>query len=117
MSGARWDQRISPNTITDNVHDAAVNGLRLASEHILTESRAITPVDTARLQQSGAATVDETSLRAAVSYDTPYAAIVHEDLQARHLPPGQAKFLEDAAAEAAETVEALIAAAIAQALE
>lgn len=31
----------------------------------------------------------------AIIYDTPYASIVHEDLQTRH-PNGEAKFLEKA---------------------
>lgn len=51
----------------------AARGLKLAVEHLLQASRALVPHEEGTLERSGVASVDEGGLRAAVSYDTPYA--------------------------------------------
>ncbi|WP_404959015.1 hypothetical protein [Streptomyces sp. 147326] len=88
----------------------AIRGLRLAAEHILAESRKRVPIEEATLERSGTATVDEADLKAAISYDTPYAVRQHEELTYRHDAGRTAKYLEGPmtteAAQAAEIIAA-----------
>lgn len=94
----------------------AARGLRVASEYVLGLSRAQVPIDEALLERSGVATVDETALTAAVSYDTPYAVRQHEELTYRHDPGRKAKYLEDPLNESAGTVARIIAAQVRRSL-
>ena len=94
------------------INRAAARGLLLAAEHVLAESRKRVPIDEGTLERSGAAVVDEAELTAGVSYDTPYAVRVHEDMTARHAPGRSAKYLESVLPEQARMVEALIAAQV-----
>jgi len=94
----------------------AVRGLLLGAEHLLAESRKEVPIAEGTLERSGAATVDEHDLVAGVTYDTLYAARVHEDLTARHSPGRKAKFLEDPANREAAVIGELIAAQVRRAL-
>jgi hypothetical protein len=73
---------------------AAGRGLALAAEHILTESQKIVPIEEGTLGRSGVASVDENKLRGAVSFDTPYAVVQHEDLTLAHDAGRTAKYLE-----------------------
>ncbi|MEX5711827.1 hypothetical protein AB1484_26925 [Parafrankia sp. FMc6] len=102
--------------IAAEVHAAAAQGLRLAGEHLVTESRKLVPLETGALERSGTATVDDGDLEAAVSYDTPYAVPVHEDLTAQHDNGRQAKYLEQALETHQDTLQELIAAQIRRAL-
>ncbi|WP_432001778.1 hypothetical protein [Streptomyces sioyaensis] len=95
----------------------AARGLRLASEHVLAKSRERVPIEEGTLERSGVATVDESALTAAVSYDTVYAVRQHEELNYRHDAGRSAKYLEDPLNEQAATVAALIAAAVRRALD
>ena len=72
----------------------AGRGLFLAAEYILEKSRALVPIEEGTLERSGVASVDEGNLRAAVSYDTPYACRQHEELGWAHDAGRQAKYLE-----------------------
>jgi hypothetical protein len=94
----------------------AVRGLHVGSEHLLSASRAIVPLEEGTLERSGKATVDEGALQASVSYDTVYAARQHEELTWRHAPGRSAKYLEGPAVEEADTIQGLIAAQIRRAL-
>nr|WTB07396.1 minor capsid protein [Streptomyces antimycoticus] len=94
----------------------AIRGLRIGAEHVLTESRKRVPIEEATLERSGVATVDESSLTAAVSYDTPYAIRQHEELNYRHDPGRTAKYLEGPLTEQAATVAAIIAAELRRSL-
>ncbi|MDX3063415.1 hypothetical protein PV518_14690 [Streptomyces sp. ND04-05B] len=94
----------------------AVRGLRIAAEHVLTESRKVVPIEEATLERSGVATVDETRLTAAVSYDTVYAVRQHEELNYRHDPGRTAKYLERPLTEQADTVAEIIAAQLRRSL-
>jgi hypothetical protein len=76
------------------IRAATVRGLALWAENLLSESRAIVPLDEATLSRSGVASVDEDELTAAVSYDTSYAVRQHEDMMLRHPGGRQAKYLE-----------------------
>jgi hypothetical protein len=73
---------------------AAADGLREASEFLLGESLKVVPREEAILAASGATDVDPVSMRATVSFDTPYAARQHEELTWRHRPGQTAKYLE-----------------------
>ncbi|MGV9282118.1 minor capsid protein [Streptomyces sp. NPDC003730] len=95
---------------------AAARGLVLAAEHVLAESLEIVPLDEGPLQNSGTASVDEGDLTAAVSYDTPYAARQHEELDYRHAPGRQAKYLEQPLNANRGQVQQLIAAELRRAL-
>ncbi|AYD86203.1 hypothetical protein SEA_DAROLANDSTONE_11 [Streptomyces phage Darolandstone] len=94
----------------------AVRGLRIAAEHVLTESRKVVPIEEATLERSGVATVDETRLTAAVSYDTVYAVRQHEELNYRHDPGRTAKYLERPLTEQADAVAEIIAAQLRRSL-
>lgn len=94
----------------------AVRGLRVAAEHVLTQSRKVVPIEEATLERSGVATVDESSLTAAVSYDTPYAVRQHEELNYRHDAGRTAKYLERPLTEEAANVAAIIAAELRRSL-
>ncbi|MGD3112684.1 hypothetical protein [Streptomyces sp. YGL11-2] len=101
---------------TGAIREAAARGALLGAEHVLQASRQRVPIAEGTLERSGAASVDEQQLAAAVSYDTPYARRVHEDLNARHSPGRSAKYLESVLPESAGTVQALIAAQVRRAL-
>lgn len=90
---------------------------RAAGEYILTEARKLVPFDTGALWESGQVRLISiaSDLSVEVSFNTPYALYVHEDLTKRHgrafneyyaediaagrtharRPEEQAKFLED----------------------
>lgn len=94
----------------------AARGLRLAAEYVLGRSRVQVPIDEGTLERSGVATVDESDLTAAVSYDTPYAVRQHEELTYRHDPGRKAKYLEDPLNESTGTVAEIIAAQVRRSL-
>ncbi|MGW0869949.1 hypothetical protein ACWD3Z_05585 [Streptomyces sp. NPDC002740] len=104
-SVARWELR-----------QAAARGLLLGAEHVLGVSNDVVPLDEAALQRSGTASVDESSLTAMVSYDTPYAVVQHERLDYRHAPGREAKYLETSLNAERAVVLALVAAQIRRAL-
>jgi hypothetical protein len=60
--------------------------------------------------------VDEPSLTAMVSYDTPYAVRQHEELQWRHAPGRTAKYLENSLNAARPEIAAIIAAQVRRAM-
>jgi hypothetical protein len=76
------------------VHAAAAHGLFLGAEHVLQVSRGLVPIEEGTLERSGATDIDRGALRAAVSYDTPYAVRQHEEMDYHHDAGRQAKYLE-----------------------
>ncbi|MFD9879992.1 hypothetical protein ACFWZT_00820 [Streptomyces alboflavus] len=92
--------------------DGAVRGLLLGAEHILAEAHKVVPIDEGTLERSGTVSVDEQDLTAAVTFDTPYAVRMHEELTYRHAPGRTAKYLERPLNTEAQTVAAIIAAQI-----
>lgn len=80
--------------VKDAERRGAAHGLYLGAEHVGEESDRIAPEEEGTMIRSKAVSVDESELRAAVSYDTPYAVIQHEDLSFRHDAGRQAKYLE-----------------------
>lgn len=73
--------------------EGAARGLYLWAEHVLEEANRLVPLQEGTLMRSGVASVDDSKLRAAVSYDTPYAVLQHEEMGYKHTR-GQAKYLE-----------------------
>jgi len=102
--------------VAKRIRDAAAQGLSDAGEHLLEESLRIVPIEDADLARSGFVSVDDDELTAAVSYDTPYAVRQHEELDYRHDPGRQAKYLEEPLASKAQTLKRLIARPIQQEL-
>lgn len=70
----------------------ASQGLQRALEHTLGEAKKIVPLDEGPLERSGRVDVD--GLNGAISFDTVYAVVQHENLDYKHLPGRQAKYLE-----------------------
>lgn len=105
----RADVTLNVARVTDKTHDAAVDGLQLAAEHLLGVSRKQVPIERHDLEQSGRATVDASAMTAAVSYDTPYAVVQHENLSFEHDSGRKAKYLEDPAESERDTMQNIIA--------
>lgn len=95
---------------------AGIKGLRLGMEHLLQVAREIVPIEEKILQDSGVASVDEPGLKAAVSFDTPYAVRQHEELTWKHDPGRTAKYLEGPMVTEKDTILELVAAQIRRAL-
>jgi hypothetical protein len=70
----------------------AGRGLFLAGEHLLGEARDLAPHEEGDLARSGE--TSQSGLRVAVSFDTPYAVVQHEDMTLRHDEGRTAKYLE-----------------------
>lgn len=73
---------------------AAARGLHRAVDHLKDKAVAITPVEHGTLGETATATVDEKKLTGAVSFYGDYAVREHEDLELKHDPGKQAKYLE-----------------------
>lgn len=99
-----WDRKAFASITAD-----AAKGLADAAEFLLDESTRVAPIEEGTLIRSATATVDPAKLEAVVSYDTPYAVRQHEDLDARHDPGRQAKYLEEPLRSRANTILKLIA--------
>jgi hypothetical protein len=70
----------------------AEKGLDLATEHLLGEARDEVPIEEGTLGRSGKTSRD--GLTGAVSFNTPYAVVQHEDMTLTHDPGRRAKYLE-----------------------
>ncbi|MFJ7902375.1 hypothetical protein ACIQ6V_18095 [Streptomyces sp. NPDC096198] len=116
MSPQRARLRWNGQAATEATRQAAARGLLLGAEHTLAAARQRVPINEGTLERSGSASVDERNLTAAVSFDTPYAVRVHEDMNARHAPGRRAKYLESVLPEVAGDVQELIAAQVRRAL-
>ena len=86
-------------------------GIMAAARFLMMKSQQLVPVDTARLARSARITKYRSGFvtEVEVSYDTPYAVFVHEDLTKYHKPPTQAKFLEQPARMYAGEIAAIVA--------
>ncbi|MEU7340545.1 hypothetical protein [Streptomyces sp. NPDC007074] len=98
------------------IRAGALRGVRLGAEHLLQVSRARVPIEEGTLERSGVVSVDESSLTAAVSYDTPYAVRQHEELDYRHDAGREAKYLEKPFREESDTITEIIAAQVRRSL-
>lgn len=108
----RAELKLNTAAIIKAQRKGAVQGLKKGTEHLLQKSRELVPHEEGTLERSGTTSVDEANLRAAVSYDTPYAIKQHEDLTLKHDEGRQAKYLEQPMATEAGVVGEIIAAEI-----
>jgi len=91
-----WKYKPNQNVVA-GVKKASSRGLALAAEHILGVAKKHVPIEEHTLEESGFTSVEGARrLRAAVSFDTPYAVRQHEDMHARHDAGRNAKYLENA---------------------
>lgn len=88
---------------------ALEKGLVLGAEHVLGESNKRVPHEEGTLENSGSVSYEGGKLRAAISYDTPYAAVQHEDMTLKHDDGREAKYLENALNAEKDTVGEIIA--------
>ena len=88
-----------------------------AAEFLLEEANRHVPLEESTLEKSGKASVDESTLTAAVSYDTPYARRQHEDVNLRHADGRTAKWLQNALTANRKGIEALIGRGVAEGIK
>ena len=86
-------------------------GLLVGGEHVLGVSNERVPHEDGDLERSGGVSQDDDG-NTAISYDTEYAVVQHEDTSLHHDSGRQAKFLESAVIEEREVVLQIVAAAI-----
>jgi hypothetical protein len=86
------------------------DSLRKCAEILLRASQPLVPVETGFLKESGHVEVRGKGLHctASVVYEARYAIYVHENLQAYHEPPTQARYLADAVPKVRGTMTALL---------
>jgi len=104
-----WKNTIRVEHVGDDMRGDAAVGLFKAAEHVLRVSNDHVPIEEATLERSGATSVDVADLRAAISYDTPYAVKQHEDLSLKHDAGRTGKYLENAMNSERGTVRQIIA--------
>lgn len=101
--------------VVAQVRAGADRGAMLAGELILTTARRRVPHEEGTLERSGAVSQPRDA-RVTVSFDTPYAVRQHEELGYRHDKGRQAKYLESAMADEADTAAKVATVAIRTAL-
>lgn len=85
--------------VSRQIRDRAGAAMYQFGEAVMTEAKTLCPVDTGTLRSSGhvkAPVFAGNDIEITLGFggaSAPYAAIVHEDLTAKH-PSGQAKYLE-----------------------
>ena len=109
---AVFTSTVSLDGITARLTSAAGRGLALAGEEVLGRSNEVVPLEDGPLMNSGTVAVDQKGLRAAVSYNTPYAVRQHEDMTLKHNDGRRAKYLETALTSSQDTTAQIIAGAI-----
>lgn len=97
-----------------NGRNGAVRGLELGARQVLDVSNSQVPHEDGDLERDGAASVDSTTLKSAVSYGrnaetADYAVPQHERMDYRHDPGRNAKYLENAFNSEAGVVSQIIA--------
>lgn len=105
-------------------HEAArkalAGALFIEANNVMNESKEIVPVDTGYLRASGYVDLPREGpggINVEMGYTAPYAIYVHENLNARHAPGKQAKFLEQPLMKAQEGMPERVAAHIQRALK
>ena len=73
---------------------AIMDAVEAVADHVLAEASQEVPHEDGDLQASGKVSTDPSTNRAAVSYDTPYAVVQHEDMTMQHDAGRRAKYLE-----------------------
>ena len=94
MAEIEIDQQWNDGKVKDQIIAAAMQGLKITGELILTEAKKIVPVDTGTLSRSGTVNADNAKLEVEISFNTPYARKQHEEMNYTHADGRQAKYLE-----------------------
>lgn len=106
-------------------HDAAKDFVVRAANDLLARAVPLAPIETGRLRDSAVGPDPETGehfverddyVEATVSFNTPYAARQHEELEWNHPVGGQAKYLEQPFKEMMPRYDAALAAALERAV-
>lgn len=107
----QWKSTVNLTGVQALLEAAAERAVLLGAEHVLSESTKVVPIEEGTLSRSGRATAETQGAAAvaAVSYDTPYAARQHEELDYRHDEGRTAKYLETPLLAEADTVRAIAA--------
>lgn len=89
-------------------------GLLRAGLYLQRESQKLVPIATGALRASAGTRVEGVGFDTAVvvSYGTLYGLYVHENLDAKHMPGRQAKFLEQPLREGRDHLKAIIVKAV-----
>jgi hypothetical protein len=103
------DLHLNPAAFTEETKTTAARALKDAALHVLNVANTRVPIQEGHLQNSGDTAVDRDEMRASVSYSQPYAVAQHENLDWKHAPGREAKYLEKALEEEAPAVRALLA--------
>lgn len=103
------DLHLNPAAFKEETKTTAARALKDGALHVLSVSNSRVPLREGHLQNSGDTAVDRNDMRAYVSYNQPYAVAQHENLDWKHAPGRQAKYLETALEEEAAQVRALLA--------
>ncbi|GAA1769938.1 hypothetical protein [Nonomuraea bangladeshensis] len=103
------DLHLNAAAFHEQTKTAAARVLKDAALHILQTANTRVPIQEGHLQNSGDTAVDRNEMRAYVTYNQPYAVAQHENLDWKHAPGREAKYLETALEEEAPAVRALIA--------
>ena len=109
------------DAIPDIVRNGAVTGLNRAAERLLALAVERVPVDTGDLRKSGSFhEADRVALEATVTFNTPYAVIVHEGTHMRFQrvknPNAQAKYLSRPVADKGDELIRVVQASVRRAL-
>jgi hypothetical protein len=105
----KLDMHLNPAAFNEETKTAATRVLKDGALHVLSVANTRVPIQEGHLQNSGDTAVDRDEMRAYVSYNQPYAVAQHENLDWKHAPGRQAKYLETALEEEAAAVQAMIA--------
>ncbi|MEV1003403.1 hypothetical protein [Nonomuraea sp. NPDC050202] len=106
------DLHVNPDELEKRARAMIVQGLRHASEHVLTMTQPKVPWQVGDLERSGSTAVDESALEGVISFDQPYAVAQHEQLDWQHPVKGEAKYLETTLYEEAQVAREIIAKAV-----
>lgn len=112
MAGKGWTNTLDIGPINARVAELAADALYEGGEMILAESDTRVPIEEGTLSRSGHVSEDRAELKVAVSYDTPYAVVQHEEMSFHHDGGREAKYLENAFNHMLPTVRQHVAARI-----
>ena len=122
FEGLRQLEKTFEKKIKD-INKATDQGVQDAADYLLNISRPLVPVDTGRLKESGK-TVKEKEMERLVTYeahnplnDYEYAPIQHENLDFKHAPGTQAKYLEQPFSENIDQMINIIGGEVAKGVE
>jgi hypothetical protein len=107
-----WTNTLDIGPIAAKVAGLAADALYEAGEIILAESDTRVPIEEGTLSRSGHVSENRDQLQVAVSYDTPYAVVQHEEMSFQHDAGREAKYLENAFRHMLPTVRNHVAARI-----